>query len=82
MLVQPGQLSGCTCAARRSVDLRIMRLAEYQLVLQSELGLRAVCLIVFCKLIFAVVLDEVYACDVELRMLDRNSFVDLLQSKA
>ena len=82
MLVQPGQLSGRTCAAWGSVDLRIMRLAEYQLVLQSELSLRAEYLIIFCKLVFAVVLDEVYACDVKLRMLDRNSLVDFLKSEA
>ena len=59
-----------------------MRLAEYQLVLQSELSLRAEYLIIFCKLVFAVVLDEIYACDIELRVLDRNSPVDFLESEA
>ena len=59
-----------------------MRLAEYKLVLQCELCFRAEFLVAFCKLISAVVLDEVYACDVELRMLDRNCLVDLLESEA
>ena len=59
-----------------------MRLAEYQLVLQSKLCIRAEFLIALCELIVAVVLDEVYACDVELRMLDRNCLVDLLKSEA
>ena len=59
-----------------------MRLAEYQLVLQCELCIRAEFLVALCKLVCAVVLDEVYACDVELRVLDRNCLVDLLQSEA
>ena len=59
-----------------------MCFAEYQLVLQCKLSLRAVCLVVCSKLIIAVVLDEVYACDVELRMLDLEFLVDLLQSEA
>ena len=81
-LIEPGQLSRCSCAAWRSVDLRILELAEYQLVLQSELGIRAELLVVLCELISAVVFDEVYACNVELRMLDLELLVDLKKGEA